>query len=76
MTAIFPSGEAEYYDRLYSEKSPLVGAAVQHIPPIYVHFEAEAIPPTTGFPFLDNAGAGTRTAAMDKMRRVRTLPDI
>ena len=44
-------------------------ATVQHIPPIYVYFEAENIPPT-GFSFLDNAAAGTRTVAVDKMKRV------
>ena len=53
----------------------MFGAAVQHIPPICVRFEAENIPPT-GFPFLDNAGAGTRTAAMDKMKRVRSRMHI
>ena len=65
----FLSGEAEYYDRLHRENSALAPVAVQHIPPICVYFEAENIPPT-GFPFLDNAGAGSRTGAMDKMKRV------
>ena len=62
----------EYYARLYHENAALAAAAIEHVPPIAVLFKAENVPPT-GMPFLDNAGAGTRQGAMDKIKRASFL---